>query len=294
MEYEPLIRLGIFFGVLLALSLWEALAPRRHLALQRGWRWASNLGLALLNTVVVRVAFTLGVVGVALQAHEQGWGLLNNVPLPYPLAVLLALLVLDLAMYAQHVLFHVVPLLWRLHRVHHADLDFDVTTGVRFHTLEIALSLAIKLAVVVALGAPPLAVLVFEIVLNATSLFNHSNIRMPAWLDRVLRLVVVTPDMHRVHHSAIRRETNSNFGFNLPWWDWLFRTYRDQPAAGHERMTIGLDDERDQRRVDRLWGMLLMPLSRPRRVEEPASSGERADLQSDDSPHSPEPLRAQR
>jgi sterol desaturase/sphingolipid hydroxylase (fatty acid hydroxylase superfamily) len=166
---------------------------------------------------------------------------------------------LDLAIYLQHVMFHAVPILWRLHMVHHADLDFDISTGLRFHTIEILLSMVIKLAAIIILGAPALAVVAFEVLLNATSMFNHANARLPRWLDRVLRLLVVTPEMHRVHHSVIAQETNSNFGFNLPWWDFLFGTYRDQPAAGHEGMTIGLVQFTDERQVDRLPGMLALP-----------------------------------
>ena len=183
-------------------------------------------------------------VGLALVAEARGWGLVHALGLPMWASVPLAVVALDLAIYLQHVLFHAVPALWRLHRVHHADLEIDVTTGARFHPIEILLSMGIKLGVVAALGAPAVAVLLFEVLLNATSMFNHSNVRMPLRLDRVLRWVVVTPDMHRVHHSIAARETNSNFGFNLPWWDRLFGTYRDQPAAGHEAMTIGIEQFR--------------------------------------------------
>src|SRR6185369_7583676 len=220
--------------------------------------WSGNLGLVALDTLLVRLLIPVGAVGLALLAQERGWGVLNNVSLPGWLAVVLAFLALDFVIYLQHVMFHAVPALWRLHMVHHADLDFDTTTGVRFHTLEILLSLGIKAAAVALLGAPALAVLVFEVALNATSLFNHGNVRLPAWLDRALRLVVVTPEMHRVHHSVIPRETNSNFGFNLPWWDRLFGTYRAQPAAGHEGMTIGIAQFRDPSEL-RLDRMLLQP-----------------------------------
>jgi sterol desaturase/sphingolipid hydroxylase (fatty acid hydroxylase superfamily) len=231
---------------------------------RRPLRWASNLGLALLNTLTMRFLVPLSAVAVALLARERGWGLLNNVSLPEWLAVVLAVVALDLAIYLQHVLFHAVPALWRLHKVHHADLDLDATSGVRFHTLEIVLSLGIKAAAVVLLGAPALAVVLFEVLLNATSMFNHANVRLPLWLDRVLRLIVVTPDMHRVHHSVHPHETNSNYGFNLPWWDYLLGTYRAQPADGHEGMTLGIAECRDERRAERLPWMLLMPfLGRP-------------------------------
>jgi sterol desaturase/sphingolipid hydroxylase (fatty acid hydroxylase superfamily) len=257
--YEPVIRFGSFAGVLLALALWEVFAPRRRRTVGRPVRWASNLGLAALNQLAMRFLVPASAVGMALLARERGWGLLNNVPLPDWLAVVLAVVVLDFIIYLQHVLFHAVPALWRLHRVHHADLDLDATSGVRFHTLEILLSLGIKVAAVVVLGAPALAVVIFEVLLNATSMFNHANVRMPRWLERVLRLVVVTPDMHRVHHSVHPNETNSNFGFNLPWWDYLLGTYRDQPADGHEGMTLGLKEWRDERRTERLHWMLALP-----------------------------------
>jgi sterol desaturase/sphingolipid hydroxylase (fatty acid hydroxylase superfamily) len=258
---EPILRLGFFAGVLALMTVWQMLAPRRRLTTAQPARWLSNLGLVVLNTVAVRLVIPLGAVGAALVAQEYGWGLFQNVALPNWLAVALAVVALDLAIYLQHVMFHAVPALWRLHMVHHADLDFDVTTGVRFHTLEILLSMGIKWAAVILLGAPALAVLIFEILLNATSLFSHGNVRLPGWLDRVLRLVVVTPEMHRVHHSVNPRETNSNFGFNLPWWDYLLGTYRAQPAAGHEGMTIGLSQFRDERRADRLHWMLVLPFA---------------------------------
>lgn len=259
---ESATRLGFFFGVLALLALAELLFPRRHNQVAKRLRWSSNLGLVALNTLCLRLLLPAGAVGMAVVAEERGWGLLNNVALPGWLAVAVSVVALDLVIYLQHVLFHAVPALWRLHMVHHADLDFDVTTGVRFHTIEILLSLGIKLAAVAALGCPALGVLIFEVLLNATSMFNHANLRMPGWLDRLLRLLVVTPDMHRVHHSAMVRETNSNFGFNLPWWDFLFGTYRSQPARGHERMTIGLSQFRDER-VDRLPWMLALPFIGP-------------------------------
>jgi sterol desaturase/sphingolipid hydroxylase (fatty acid hydroxylase superfamily) len=241
------------------MALWEVLAPRRRYTVSRPLRWASNLGLVCLNTLVVRTLVPFGAVGMALLAQERGWGLLNIFPLPEWLAVVSSLLALDLVIYFQHVLLHAVPTLWRLHMVHHADLDFDVTTGLRFHTLEILLSLGIKMAAIFALGTPVLAVILFEVLLNATSMFSHGNARLPAWLDRVLRLFLVTPDMHRVHHSVLVRETNSNFGFNVPWWDYLFGTYRAQPANGHEGMTIGLERFREESRSERLPWMLALP-----------------------------------
>jgi sterol desaturase/sphingolipid hydroxylase (fatty acid hydroxylase superfamily) len=238
------------------------LAPRRQPVVAKSSRWISNLALVSLNTILVaviaRILLPLGAVGMAVLAEERGWGIFQNIALPNWLTIPIAVIVLDFAIYLQHVLFHSVPLLWRLHMVHHADLDMDVTTGIRFHTVEILVSWVIKLAAVVMLGAPPLSVLLFEILLNATSMFSHGNIRLKGGLDRWLRLVVVTPDMHRVHHSATVTETNSNFGFNLPWWDYFFGTYRSQPAAGHEAMTIGLAQLQDIR-MDQLPWMLALP-----------------------------------
>jgi sterol desaturase/sphingolipid hydroxylase (fatty acid hydroxylase superfamily) len=258
LNYECAIRFSFFAGILALMALGELVVPRRRLTTHKPLRWLSNLGLVLVNTLTLRLLLPLGAVGVAAVAESRGWGLFNNLSLPTWLAVVLSVVALDFAIYLQHVLFHAVPVLWRLHMVHHADLDFDVTTGLRFHTVEILLSMGIKMVAVVLLGSPALAVLLFEVLLNATSMFSHGNIHLPAWLDPVLRLVVVTPDMHRVHHSSSARETNSNFGFNLPWWDFLFGTYRAQPAAGHEGMTIGLSQFRDER-VERLHWMLALP-----------------------------------
>src|SRR5215510_11428256 len=255
---EALLRLAAFGSVLLGMMLWELLAPRREQRIGRSYRWPSNIAVVVLDTLLVRLIFPLGAVSLALLAEAHGWGLFNSLALPRWLSVAAGVIVLDLAIYLQHVLFHAVPALWRLHRMHHADLEFDVTTGLRFHPIEILLSAMIKLAVVAALGAPAAAVLIFEVLLNATSMFNHSNIRIPLGFDRVLRWLVVTPDMHRVHHSIVSRETNSNFGFNLPWWDRLFGTYRAQPAAGHDAMTIGIEQFRDAREL-RLDRMLLQP-----------------------------------
>jgi sterol desaturase/sphingolipid hydroxylase (fatty acid hydroxylase superfamily) len=254
---------ALLFG---GLAAWEVLAPRRPLAVGRGKRWPGNLGILVVDALVVRLLMPTAVLGAALYAAGQGWGLFNLLQLRLSVGFVLGFLILDLVIWAQHLVFHHVPVLWRLHRVHHADLDVDVTTGVRFHPFEILISLAIKIAVVLALGIPPVAVVAFEVALNATSLFNHSNVRMAPWLDRIMRLVVVTPDMHRVHHSAERAETDSNFGFNLPWWDRLFGTYRPAPRAGYDGMTIGLPILRDlgELRLDRL---LTQPFREPRKPE---------------------------
>lgn len=259
---EPLIRIAFFLSILTAMAAWELSAPRRRHEIPRLLRWGSNLGIVVLNTVLVRLTFPLLAVGLAVLAEQNGWGMLNTGELPLWLSVGVGVLALDLAIYLQHVVFHAVPALWRVHRMHHADLEFDVTTGVRFHPIEILLSMGLKLAVVAALGPPVVAVLIFEVLLNATSLFNHGNVRLPGWLDRRLRWLVVTPDMHRVHHSIHPEEANSNFGFNLPWWDRLLGTYRDQPRDGHEGMTIGIELFRTRRDLC-LDQMLLQPLRSP-------------------------------
>ena len=259
---EPVVRLALFLAVIAAMAGWEIAAPRRLQNVPRRIRWPNNLGIVVLNTALVRLILPTTAVGLAVLGQTGGWGLLNTMHLPAWVAVPVSVILLDLAIYLQHVLVHAVPALWRLHRMHHADLEFDVTTGLRFHPLEILLSMGLKFAAIVALGAPPLAVLVFEVLLNSTALFNHSNVRLPRGLDRVLRWVMVTPDMHRVHHSVDPAETNSNFGFSLPWWDRLLGTYRDQPRAGHEAMTIGIGQFRSIKDL-RLDRMLIQPLRGP-------------------------------
>jgi sterol desaturase/sphingolipid hydroxylase (fatty acid hydroxylase superfamily) len=262
LAYEAQARLAFLFSILAIMAAWEVAAPRRWQEIPRLLRWSNNLGVVVIDTLLVRLTFPILAVGMAALAAERGWGLLNIFAVPDWLAFLLSLLLLDFAIYLQHVMFHAVPALWRLHRMHHADLEFDVTTGLRFHPIEILLSMGLKLTIVVALGPPAVAVLVFEVLLNGTALFNHSNIHIPLGLDRVLRLIVVTPDMHRVHHSIHPNETNSNFGFNLPWWDRLLGTYRAQPREGHEGMTIGIEQFRTPRD---LWldQMLIQPLRGP-------------------------------
>ena len=259
-ELEPQFRLGAFLGVFVLVALWEIVAPRRRLRVSKAVRWTSNIGIVVLDTALVRLVFPAAAAGIAAEVGSLGWGVFNALAWPFWVEVLLAVVLLDLVLYWQHVVFHAVPGLWRLHMVHHADLDIDLTTGVRFHPFEILLSMVIKVVAIGALGAAPVAVILFEIVLSATSIFNHGNVVLPSGLDRLLRLVVVTPDMHRVHHSVVARETNSNFGFNLPWWDRLFGTYRARPAAGHEGMTIGLEQFRDPR-LQWLWHMLALPFT---------------------------------
>jgi sterol desaturase/sphingolipid hydroxylase (fatty acid hydroxylase superfamily) len=268
LDSETRIRVGASICVFVAMALWEILAPRRPPALGRSWRWPNNIGVAVLNAMLLRALLPAAAVTVAAVGEFEQWGFFNNLQplfeawlpgmLIVPSLFLSSVILLDLVIYLQHVMFHAVPALWRVHRMHHADLDFDVTTGARFHPLEIIISMIIKIAAVAAIGPPPQAVLIFEVVLNATSMFNHSNVRLPAGTDRVLRWLMVTPDMHRVHHSVIRAETNSNFGFNLSWWDRALGTYRAQPERGHLGMTIGLEQFRDPAEL-RLDRMLLQP-----------------------------------
>lgn len=262
LRYETPIRLVAFAGVLAAMAWWEVVAPRRPRRIGRRLRWSGNLGVVVLSTLVLRVVFPILAVGLATLARERGWGLLNLLGVSGWHAFVVSLLALDLVIYLQHVMFHAVPALWRLHRMHHADLELDATSGVRFHPLEIVLSMALKLGFVLAFGPPAVAVLIFEVVLNATAMFNHGNVRLPLQVDRLLRLLVVTPDMHRVHHSIRPDETNSNFGFNVPWWDRLLGTYRAQPLDGHDGMTIGIEQFRSARDL-RLDRMLLQPLRGP-------------------------------
>jgi sterol desaturase/sphingolipid hydroxylase (fatty acid hydroxylase superfamily) len=263
LAHEPLVRLGAFAAVLAAVAWGEHVAPLHRRALSRRLRWTGNLGVMALGTLLVRLFFPLLAVGLAITAEGRGWGLCHILGLPGWAAFVASLLALDLTIYLQHVMFHAVPALWRLHRMHHADLELDVTSGVRFHPLEIVLSMGVKLAFVLVFGPPAVAVLVFEVVLNATSLFNHGNLKLPGPVDDVLRWIVVTPDMHRVHHSIRPNETNSNFGFNLPWWDRLLGTYRARPIDGIDGMTIGLEQFRTTRDL-RLDRMLLQPLRRAR------------------------------
>jgi len=261
LDHEIVIRLGFFLGILILMGLWEMVSPRRLLSTSKRSRWFCNLGLLIIDTAVLRVVLPVAAVGVAIFVEDRSWGILNNIALPYWMAILFGVIGLDFVIYLQHAMFHAIPAFWRLHMMHHTDLDFDVTTGVRFHPIEILLSMVIKMAAVMVMGASAMAVLIFEVLLNATSLFNHGNVRLPSHVDWVLRLFVVTPEMHRVHHSVVIRETNSNFGFNLPWWDRLLGTYRDQPAAGHEGMTIGLSHFRDPNALT-LPFLLILPFIR--------------------------------
>ena len=258
-QNELLIRLGFFFGVFMLMAIWEILAPKRALTVSKALRWSNNLGLSIFNSLLLRLLFPAAAVGMTMFANSKDWGLFNSYEAPFWFAVTASVVLMDFVIYLQHRMMHAVPLLWRLHRVHHADPDFDVTTGVRFHPLEIILSLFIKLAAITVLGPSVLAVVIFEILLNATAMFNHSNVHLPKQLDRVLRLILVTPDMHRVHHSIEDDEANSNFGFNVPWWDWLFHSYRDQPRAGHSNMTIGIHHYRSAKEVSWISGMLYLP-----------------------------------
>ncbi len=258
MQNETYIRLGFFFGILTVMAVWELVAPRRELTMSKSLRWLSNLSITFLNTGLVRLVTGLMGIKLAFIAAEHNWGILTLFNISDPLKGVIAIIVLDFIIYLQHVLFHMLPLLWRLHKMHHADIDIDVTTGARFHPIEILISVGIKMISIAALGAPPWSVIAFEVLLNGTAMFNHANAYIPLNLDRVIRLAVVTPDMHRVHHSVIINETNSNYGFNLPWWDRLFGTYRAQPVKGHLEMKIGLANFREPKKNTLPW-MLIIP-----------------------------------
>jgi sterol desaturase/sphingolipid hydroxylase (fatty acid hydroxylase superfamily) len=260
MKTEVLIRISAFVSLLGLLAFWEACAPRRPLTTSKVRRWIANFSVVVLDAVLVRLSFAAGTVGAAVVSAERGWGVLNNLGWPGWVEAALAVVAPDLVLYLQHVMFHAIPAFWRFHMMHHADLDCDVTTGVRFHPVEVVISTGIKLTAVVVAGASPAAVLIFEVLLNGTSMFNHSNVRMPPAVDRFLRWIVVTPDMHRIHHSVLPCETNRNFGFNLPWWDRLLGTFWAKPMHGHESMTLGLEQFRDPARLN-LTGMLLLPFA---------------------------------
>lgn len=256
---EKEIRMAFFFGMLALIGLWELIAPKRALTVSKAVRWTNNLALVFLNSFLVRLLFPAAAVGVAKLASEQDWGLFNYYDVPFWLAVVAAVIIMDFVIYVQHVMVHSIPVLWRLHRVHHADLDYDVTTGARFHPIEIILSMLIKFATILLLGPSIVAVIIFEIMLNATAMFNHGNIGLPKKLDKIVRWLLVTPDMHRVHHSVEDDEANSNFGFSLTWWDRLLGTYREQPRAGQTAMTIGINKFREPKQVAWLPGMLALP-----------------------------------
>jgi sterol desaturase/sphingolipid hydroxylase (fatty acid hydroxylase superfamily) len=260
MEHELVWRLGVFLGLFALLATLEVLAPRRVPAQPRSTRWFTNMSIMVLDTLALRalaIALPFLAIGAAMDAGRMGWGLFNALDWPLWVEVVLAILILDLAIWAQHLVTHKLPILWRFHRVHHADRDFDVTTALRFHPVEILASMLLKIGLVYLLGPAALAVLLFEIILNGTAMFNHSNLRLPLWLDRVVRLVLVTPDMHRVHHSIHRHEHDSNYGFALSVWDRIFRTYRPKPEAGHDLMTVGL--EWQDERPSRLGWALMLP-----------------------------------
>ena len=257
-DNEVLIRLSFFTGIFFIVAVWELLAPRRQLQFSKSRRWYSNIGIVIVNSLVIRWGVSLLPVSLALLAQDRSWGLFNNIASPDVIRIIVSFLILDCVIYLQHIMFHAVPLLWRLHRMHHTDLDYDVTTGTRFHPLEIIISLGIKLGIITVIGPPAIVVVTFEVVLNLTAMFNHGNIFIPSGIDKILRGLVVTPDMHRVHHSINPKETNSNFGFNFPWWDRLFGTYHAQPEKGHLEMTIGLNQFRDPQNLH-LHHMLIQP-----------------------------------
>jgi sterol desaturase/sphingolipid hydroxylase (fatty acid hydroxylase superfamily) len=259
LTHEPFVRVAAFVLTLAAMILWEVWAPRRILMVPRIRRWRNNLTLLLINSILVRILFPAAAVGFAAFAASHEMGLLRIFQISGALAIIASVVLLDLAIYLQHLLFHAVPLLWRLHRVHHADLDFDVTTGTRFHPIEILLSMGIKFLIIITLGPPVIAVLIFETLLTVTAMFNHSNIAMPRHVDQILRGLLVTPDMHRIHHSIDRTETNSNFGFCFSFWDRSLGTYKPDPALGHVAMTIGIPAFRNPNDVVNLKGVLVLP-----------------------------------
>ena len=261
MKFDIAIRVIAFVSMFGLMASWEAIAPRRKTATLKVSRWIANLSVAVLNTMVIRIVMASGAVGVAMVTAENGWGILNMLHWPVWIEIVLAVLLLDLMIYLQHLGFHAVPVLWKIHMVHHADPDYDVTTAVRFHPVEALLSMVLKMAGVAIIGASPTAVLAFEVILNGMAMFNHANVRMPAFVDRILRWVVVTPDMHRIHHSIFPRENNRNFGFNLPWWDYMFGTYLASPSRGHERMTFGLKKFRSPACL-KLLNILKLPFGR--------------------------------
>ena len=252
---EPQIRLGIFIGLFLLLAVMEYFAPRRELEHVKAKRWITNWLIVIIDSFVLRLIFTGAAVGVAIWAEANGYGLFNLVQIPMALSVVISFIILDFAIWFSHLASHKIPLLWTVHRMHHSDVDIDVSTAIRFHPIEIVLSMLWKMIIVILLGAPAIAVLIFEIVLNGAAMFNHSNLKLPLGLDRILRLFIVTPDMHRVHHSIVHNETDSNYGFNLAIWDRIFGTYIDQPEAGHKNMKIGLSEWQDERPTKLLWSL---------------------------------------
>jgi sterol desaturase/sphingolipid hydroxylase (fatty acid hydroxylase superfamily) len=258
-NHEATIRLSFFLGILCVMGLWELIAPARKSVIAKSTRWINNLGLVVVDTILLRVLFPAAAVGLAVVAQDQNAGLLNNIDVSLAVATVIAIVLLDLIIYLQHVMFHALPILWRLHQVHHADLDYDVTTGTRFHPLEIVISMGIKAGAIFLIGPPVVAVILFEIILNVCAMFNHGNVRLPLWLDKIIRVLLVTPDMHRVHHSTIINEANSNFGFSLSLWDKVFGTYRAQPKLGHDAMDIGVSYSKDPKQVTWIMGLLTMP-----------------------------------
>lgn len=255
------VRTYAFISIISLVIFWEFIAHKRPLTQSKIKRWLNNFGLIIVDTVVVKLLLPAGAFGVALWAESKGLGLLNNINISPIMATVATVIILDMIIYWQHRLFHVVPLFWRLHQVHHADKDIDVSTGLRFHPIEILISMLIKFAAVIALGAPAAAVVLFEVILNGMAMFNHGNIRLPKALDSLIRLLLVTPDMHRVHHSVFKHETNSNYGFNLSLWDKIFGSYHAQPDLGHDNMTIGLEQYQGNTPTSSLLWMLKLPFT---------------------------------
>ena len=258
--HEPYIRLAFFATIFALVAVVELFAPRRTLVASQQKRWINNILLSLTDTIILRLVFPIFPVGVAIICSGKGWGIFNFIPMPLWLAIISGVVLLDMVIYFQHRMFHLVPIIWRLHKVHHIDQDIDVTTGLRFHPLEMILSMIIKIIAVIIIGAPAVSVVIFEILLNGTTMFNHGNLYIPAFIDRIIRLLIVTPDMHRVHHSVIMKETNSNFSFNFSFWDRIFGTYLAQPENGHLQMKIGLTGYQESKYLQ-LWPMLIIPFA---------------------------------
>jgi len=256
---EILVRISVFLIILLSMILIEFIIPFRKRKVQRSLRWKNNILILLMDSIILRLLFPAAAVGIAIYAENIGFGLFHHITVSFIPLLIISIILLDLTIYAQHVFFHYNQILWKVHRMHHTDLDVDVTTGFRFHPMEIVLSMVIKSVVIFLLGTPVIAVILFEIILNGLAMFNHSNIKFNRTFDKYLRLIIVTPDMHRIHHSTIIRETNSNFCFNLPWWDRIFKTYIDQPKKGHNNMTIGLKKFETKELCSHLWNMLKTP-----------------------------------
>jgi len=258
-QNEPIIRMSFFFGMIILMGSWELYAPKKAPTISKAYRWVNNLGLVFFNSFIIKILLPIASTSVAVLAMQNNWGVLNYYEIPTWIGVIVFIVVMDLIIYFQHIMVHAIPIFWRLHRVHHADLDYDTTTGSRFHPIEIVLSMFIKFTAIVLIGPSVIAVILFEIILNAMAMFNHGNVSLNKTLDKYLRYFIVTPDMHRVHHSIEQHETNSNFGFNISLWDRIFGTYKQDAKAGQENMIIGIQDITEKKQTNNIFGMLMIP-----------------------------------